>query len=187
MTNVLQDYGPKVNFKQQKLKLGLFNGLPHYMKPFVKRMRDKVNILNDFIPVELCNLDYHPDRGAHIVGHRDDSWLWGERLVTLNLLSPVLLTFSHPPQTPTSHPSQDTLSPHPHIHMPLPSRSLVIVQGPARHHWLHAIERQHVISRRVGITLRELTDEFLPGGHSQDIGGHLLEIAQTFNGEPTNS
>ena len=220
-----------MNFKKQKVKFGSFNGLPKFIERLVKRMREEVDVLRHFVPIELCNLDYHPERGAHIEAHRDDSWLWGERLVTLNLLSPVLLTFSHPtqdtlhptedtlhpaqdtlhptqdtlhPTEDTLHPTQDTLHPTedtlhptqdtlyptqdtlPNIHVPLPQRSLVVVQGCARHVWLHSIERQNVMSRRVGITLRELTKEFLPGGDAEEIGGHLLEIARQFNGEPTN-
>ena len=186
---VLQDYGPKVNFKRRKLKLGVFCGLPSFVQPFVTRMREQVDILADFTPVELCNLDYHPERGAHIEAHRDDSWLWGERLVTLNLLSPVLLTFTSP-SSPTSHLPQAIHS-FPHssasrVHIPLPPRSLVMVQGPARHLWLHSIQRRHVISRRVGITLRELSNEFTEGGNSEETGLHVLEIAQKFNGVPTN-
>ena len=180
-----------MNFKQQKIKVGRFNGLPQFIERLVRRMREEVDVLADFVPVELCNLDYQPERGAHIEAHRDDSWLWGERLVTLNLCSPTLLTFS----LPTSlhpHPPQGTLHPHPpqgtlpEIQIPLPQRSLVVIQGHARHLWLHSIERQHIISRRVGITLRELTNEFLPGGHAEEIGGRLLDIAQQFSGEPTN-
>ena len=157
-------------------------------------MREQVDVLTDFIPVELCNLDYHPERGAHIEAHADDSWLWGERLVTLNLLSPVLLTFTYPPPTstlplPSSHPHSPHsthLSPPPQVHIPLPSRSLAVVQGPARHLWLHSILRKHVISRRVGITLRELSNEFTEGGASEETGRSILAVAQHFSGKPTN-
>ena len=189
-----------MNFKRQKLKLGAFSGLPPFIEPLITRMKEEVEVLADFFPVELCNLDYRPERGAHIEAHLDDSWVWGERLVTLNLCSPTLLTFSlptphpppntlhpHLPPTPQPHPPQDTLHhPNPKIHVPLPPRSLVVVQGHARHLWLHSIERRNIIQRRVGITLRELTNEFLPGGDSEEIGRHLLDIAQQFTGEPTN-
>ena len=192
-----QDYGPKVNFKWQKLKLGSFCGLPPFSRLLVERMRGLVDTLADFTPVELCNLDYQPERGAHIEAHRDDSWLWGERLVTVNLLSPVLLTFTYPHSSPppssTPHTTQPTSdSPHSppppssHVHIPLPSRSLVVVQGPARHLWLHSILSRHVISRRVGITLRELSNEFLAGGKAEEMGGLMLKIARQFNGTPTN-
>ena len=176
----LQDYGPKVNFKRQKLKLGSFSGLPAFSKPLVERMRRDVDTLADFTPVELCNLDYQPERGAHIEPHQDDSWLWGERLVTITLLSPVLLTFTHTTPSPSSSSSS-------HLHIPLPPRSLLVVQGAARHVWLHSILRRHVLKRRVGITLRELSLEFLSGGREEESGAKVLNIAQNFQGSPTNT
>lgn len=56
---------------------------------------DEIEELRGFMPVELCNLDYSPERGSAIDPHMDDDWIWGERLVTLNLLSPTYLTFSN--------------------------------------------------------------------------------------------
>ena len=178
-----------MNFKRRKLKLGVFSGLPPFIELLVQRMRECVDVLDDFTPVELCNLDYHPERGSHIEAHRDDSWLWGERLVTLNLLSPTLLTFTYPPPTspPSSnhHPRQP-LSPPANIHIPLPPRSLVVVQGPARHVWLHSILRTHIISRRVGITLRELSKIFMESDEAKETGQLVLKIAQQYSGLPTN-
>lgn len=171
----LQDYGPKVNFKRQKVKLGSFNGLPPFSRMLVERMRREVEDLHDFTPVELCNLEYCPERGSSIDSHIDDSWLWGERLVTLNLLSHTILTFSVPSHSPTSH-----------IHIPLPRRCLAIVMGSARYHWQHSIQRRHIVARRLGVTLRELSPEFLPHGEQAEVGRKVLEIAMHFDGQPTN-
>ncbi|KAG2459107.1 LRWD1 protein, partial [Polypterus senegalus] len=88
-----QDYGPKVNFKKQKVKVGSFSGLPSFSQNVIERMK-KWPILCGFQPVEQCNLDYHPSRGSAIDPHFDDNWLWGERLVSLNLLSPTTLSMS---------------------------------------------------------------------------------------------
>lgn len=175
MFSPLQDFGPKVNFKKQKLKLGAFSGLPSFSQPLVERIQ-RDSQLTDFVPVELCNLEYCPERGSAIVPHRDDSWLWGERLVTLTLLSHTILSFS-PSMSPTSL----------EVRVPLPRRSLVVVRGQARHSWLHAIHRDHILSRRLGVTLRELSDEFLTGGQREDEGRTLWELAGTFNGLPSNS
>ena len=187
-----------MNFKRQKVKLGSFNGLPHFSKMLIQRMLSTLPELVNFEPVELCNLEYVPDRGSSIDPHCDDSWLWGERLVTLNLLSHTILTFSTPPhphtsqlQTTTDDNSlQSQASPLAHsvqLHMPLPQRSLVVVSGPARHIWHHSIKREHIVSRRIAVTLRELTSEFLPGGSSYDeVGQNLLETASKFDGRPTN-
>uniref|UniRef100_A0A8C0MPL5 AlkB homolog 4, lysine demethylase n=1 Tax=Canis lupus familiaris TaxID=9615 RepID=A0A8C0MPL5_CANLF len=75
-----QDYGPKVNFRKQKLKTTGFRGLPSFSRDVVRRMA-LYPILEDFRPVEQCNLDYCPERGSAIDPHLDDAWLWGERLV----------------------------------------------------------------------------------------------------------
>lgn len=172
-----------MNFKRQKVKLGSFNGLPPFSRALVARMVETVSCLRNFSPVELCNLDYHPERGSAIDPHRDDSWLWGERLVTLNLLSHTTLTFSTSPPNPTpASPPPVTME----IHVPLPRRSLVVVEGPARHHWLHCIKRRHIVARRLAITLRELSSEFLPGGREEDVGRRLRDVASTFDGKPTN-
>ncbi|XP_069471071.1 alpha-ketoglutarate-dependent dioxygenase alkB homolog 4 isoform X2 [Ambystoma mexicanum] len=88
-----QDYGPNVNFKKQKVKVGRFSGLPSFSRDIVRRMNEHA-ALQGFQPVEQCNLDYNPQRGSAIDPHFDDWWLWGERLVTLNLLAETLLTMS---------------------------------------------------------------------------------------------
>ncbi|NXD25955.1 ALKB4 dioxygenase, partial [Spelaeornis formosus] len=88
-----QDYGPKVNFKKQRLKAGSFTGLPSFSRKIVAQMK-AFAVLSGFLPVEQCNLDYRPERGSAIDPHFDDWWLWGERLVSLNLLSQTVLSMS---------------------------------------------------------------------------------------------
>ncbi|KAM6242606.1 alpha-ketoglutarate-dependent dioxygenase alkB homolog 4 [Porphyrio hochstetteri] len=88
-----QDYGPKVNFKKQRMKAGSFTGLPSFSKKIVAQMK-ACAVLGGFLPVEQCNLDYMPERGSAIDPHFDDWWLWGERLVSLNLLSKTVLSMS---------------------------------------------------------------------------------------------
>ncbi|NXT02735.1 ALKB4 dioxygenase, partial [Jacana jacana] len=88
-----QDYGPKVNFKKQRLKAGSFTGLPSFSEKIVAQMK-ACPVLDGFLPVEQCNLDYTPERGSAIDPHFDDWWLWGERLVSLNLLSKTVLSMS---------------------------------------------------------------------------------------------
>ncbi|KFP74950.1 Alpha-ketoglutarate-dependent dioxygenase alkB 4, partial [Apaloderma vittatum] len=88
-----QDYGPKVNFKKRRLKAGSFTGLPSFSEKIVARLK-ACPVLGSFLPVEQCNLDYVPERGSAIDPHFDDWWLWGERLVSLNLLSRTVLSMS---------------------------------------------------------------------------------------------
>ncbi|XP_064612230.1 alpha-ketoglutarate-dependent dioxygenase alkB homolog 4-like [Liolophura sinensis] len=169
-----QDYGPKVNFKRKKVKLANFTGLPAFSEVLFERMK-RTSILKDFIPVELCNLDYNPDRGSAIDPHFDDFWIWGDRLVTLNLLSDSILSMTNEEQ------------PHVEIQLPLLRRSLIVIFGPARQQWKHAIHRKHITSRRLAVTLRELSREFLPGGSGEEIGAELCKIALTFSGTAVGS
>lgn len=64
-----QDYGPKVNFRKQKVKLTGFHGLPDYGHKLFRKLSMVTEVLNDFIPVELCNLEYVPERGSSIDPH----------------------------------------------------------------------------------------------------------------------
>ena len=67
--------------------------------------------------------------------------------------------------------------------VPIPRRSLVILSGQARFLWKHAVLRSDIISRRIGITFRELSSEFLPGGAQEAIGRDIIKIANTFCGK----
>ena len=154
--------------------MGAFNGLPAYAEDLVHQFHSTVTELAGFAPVELCNLEYNSLRGSVIDPHMDDSWLWGERLVTLNLLSHTLLTFTCPCGAVS-------------VCIPLLRGSLVVVSGTSRYTWLHSIRRQHVIGRRVAMTFRELSDEFKDGGQEEELGKQLLTIASTFSGTPVNA
>ena len=64
---------------------------------------------------------------------------------------------------------------------------MLVVQGPARYRWMHSIKREHIMGRRIGITLRELSEEFLVGGIHESMGREILRIAGGYDGRPTNS
>ncbi|XP_068066341.1 alpha-ketoglutarate-dependent dioxygenase alkB homolog 4 [Anomalospiza imberbis] len=196
-----QDYGPKVNFKKQRLKAGSFTGLPSFSRKIVAQMK-ACAVLSGFLPVEQCNLDYRPERGSAIDPHFDDCWLWGERLVSLNLLSTTVLSMSCD--------SEDTIQLFPisskeelreegakcflspklvpgkevSVAILLPQRSLVVLHGDARYKWKHGIHRRHIEHRRVCITFRELSAEFSAGGRHEELGKELLQIALSFQGRP---
>nr|CDS34749.1 alpha ketoglutarate dependent [Hymenolepis microstoma]CUU98675.1 alpha ketoglutarate dependent [Hymenolepis microstoma] len=174
-----QDYGVKVNFKKKSIKFKHFTGLPNYSRYLVERlhkqMRTDGKIFKDFFPVELCNLEYLPERGAAIVPHLDDSWLWGERLVLLNLASETKMTFTLPFESPGYDDewveykkfAQENFdftkaSLPPSIAVPLHRRALLIMSGKARFVWYHAINREDITARRLSLTMRELSDEYLP-------------------------
>lgn len=196
----LQDYGPKVNFRKQKLKPAGFCGLPDYSREVVRRMGLYPG-LESFRPVEQCNLDYCPERGSAIDPHLDDAWLWGERLVSLNLLSATVLSLCREapgslllgpapaagPEAPTDSliaPSRSVPCQEVEVAVALPRRSLLVLTGAARHQWQHAIHRRHIEARRVCATFRELAAEFRPGGRQQELGQELLGLALSFQGRP---
>lgn len=173
-----QDFGPKVNFKKRKVRLGGFCGLPDISQNLVQRM-SKEPLLAGFQPVEQCNLDYNPLRGSAIDPHLDDSWLWGERLVTINLLSDTVLTMSLEEGLRELGQGEEV-----RVAVHLPRRSLVVLYGEARHRWKHAIHRQDIHARRVCSTFRELSADFLTGGEQEELGSQLLNIALSFQGTP---
>uniref|UniRef100_A0A8C2VEG8 AlkB homolog 4, lysine demethylase n=2 Tax=Chinchilla lanigera TaxID=34839 RepID=A0A8C2VEG8_CHILA len=195
-----QDYGPRVNFRKQKLKVAGFQGLPSFSREVVRRM-GLYPSLEGFQPVEQCNLDYSPERGSAIDPHLDDAWLWGERLVSLNLLSPTVMSMSReapgslrlrlaPPTGPKDSvdsevtPTRSVLCQDVEVAIPVPRCSLLVLTGAARHQWTHAIHRRHITARRVCATFRELSAEFQPGGRQQDLGRELLQISCSFQGRP---
>lgn len=169
-----KDYGPKVNFKRRKIKSDVFTGLPDFSRVLYKRMKS-TDILKDFEPVEQCNLEYLPERGSSIDPHFDDFWLWGERLVTLNLGSDTILCM-----TSSDYPDIS-------VHIPLFRNSLIVVYGPARHAWMHGIHRCDITGKRLAITYRELSAEFQAGGKKEQVGQNLLDIALTFDGVSVGS
>lgn len=155
-----------MNFKKKKVKTSSFNGFPKEVQILIEKLQ-AIPELQNFKPVELCNLEYVPERGSSIDPHLDDAWLWGERLVTINLESDTILTLNC---------DKNQIR----ILIPMARRSLLILQGEARHIWLHSILRDDIKNRRIAMTFRELSNEFLPGGTNYDIGKELLFKAQQF-------
>ena len=86
-----QNYGPKANFKKRKVKVGSFKGYPSFSR-FIQDRFKTVPSLQDYKTVEQCSIEYRPETGARIDPHIDDCWVWGERIVQLNLMSDSTLT-----------------------------------------------------------------------------------------------
>ncbi|OQV24619.1 putative Alpha-ketoglutarate-dependent dioxygenase alkB-like protein 4 [Hypsibius exemplaris] len=169
-----QDYGPKVNFKRQKLSLDKFTGLPDFCQPLLRKMSQETGgTLGDFRCAELCNLEYVPQRESGIDGHIDDQWLWGERLITLNLLSSTILTLT---------PVEAVNGAFPLVRVAMPRRSLFMMSGEARHIWKHAIRPVDIHSRRLAMTFRELTPLFVTGAE-RVLGEEILARAYSFAGD----
>lgn len=143
------------------MKIGNFSGFPDFVQFLIRRFSD-VRLLEGFQAVELCHLQYDPKRGSTIDPHMDDSWLWGERLVTVNIGSTVIFTLI-----------QNSVA----LRIRLQPRSLLILYGEARYLWEHAIFREDVTDLRIALTFRELSKEFLKDGPQSEIGQQLLDVA----------
>ena len=152
------------------MKLNGFTGLPEYSKYLTERLQS-INFLENFAAVELCNLEYVPERGSSIDPHIDDTWLWGEYLVTVNLLSNSILTLANPNMNSDIE-----------IQVPMPRRSLLTIWDSARYEWLHEIKPNDIKSKRIAMTLRNLSKEFGSSGNQWEIGQEVVKIAKTFNG-----
>ena len=159
-----QDYGlSKVNFKKQKVKLNHLSKMPELFKPFITRVQTcdsdpgYAQIMAGFTPIELNVLEYNENRGSHIAPHFDDFWIWGERIVGLNLMEPTVMTFSKT--------VKDTKV---EIEVPIPRRSLYLISRQSRFEWMHGIKLQHIQGRRMVCTLREIALEY-GQGHPDEI------------------
>lgn len=166
-----QDFGIKINFKKQTIKTKYFTGMPTYSQEFLQRLQTH-RLLTDFQSVELCNLDYRSERGSHIDPHIDDTWIWGERLITINLLSNTILSL-----IPKEEHSNRI------IYIPLPRRWMIVLYGDARYEYKHAIQRRHIHGRRLAVTFREFTsknEKFYE--ENKDLYEKILRISQRFTG-----
>lgn len=138
-------------------------------------------ILKDFFTIEQCFLEYDPNRGASIDPHIDDCWIWGERIVTVNLLADTVLSLIKYNGEPIdrkynlncyyslnnkSDDVQHSTANDVIVHIPLPRRSLIVLSDEARYMWEHFILRNDIKSRRIAIAYREFTRDYLPGGNN---------------------
>ncbi|KAM8715098.1 hypothetical protein ACLKA7_002185 [Drosophila subpalustris] len=176
-----QNYGPKTNFKKRRLQLGAFEGFPASTR-YVQERFESVPLLRNFQTIEQCSLEYEPSKGASIDPHVDDCWIWGERVVTVNCLADAVLTLNVYEEQQASKYNLDLvpqyeqqlleplLSPEQLasykgkvLRIPMPNLSLIVLYGPARYQFEHAVLREDVSERRVCIAYREFTPMYIAG------------------------
>ena len=81
-----QNFGPRANFNKRKAKPGEhFRGFPKCTK-FIQDRFQNIPSLESYQTIEQCSIEYRPETGAYIEPHVDDCWIWGERIVQLNML-----------------------------------------------------------------------------------------------------
>lgn len=199
-----QNFGPKCNFKKRKLQLGDFKGFPSFSR-FVQDKFQHVPILEGFQTIEQCSLEYTPEKGACIDPHIDDCWIWGERIVTVNLLSDSVLTMTYNGQPhrynldcvneyPTVIGEKEKVVnakcpykvklgrsvDYPVIRIPMPRRSLLVLYGNARYNWEHQVLREDIRERRVCLAYREFTPPYLKGGNHYELSKTIFEKAKCY-------
>lgn len=174
-----QNFGPKCNFKKRRLRVGEFNGFPCNTR-FIQETKFPLEPwLKDFQTVEQCTLEYDPNRGASIDPHIDDCWVWGERIVTVNVLGDSVLTMTPYLGSTEKYNLEDVRKYAPKSYekffrlneqstqedsvfrLPMPQGSLMILYGAARYKWEHCVLRDDITSRRVCLAYRELTPPYL--------------------------
>lgn len=143
-----QNYGPKCNFKKRKLRIGNFNGFPLTTKFVQDKFGDEL-LLKNFQTIEQCSLEYTKEKGASIDPHIDDCWIWGERIVTVNIIGDSVLTMTrfngskskyNLPDVETYLPvvekqriiADDAVVGDVVVRLPMPARSLMVLYGSSR-------------------------------------------------------
>uniref|UniRef100_A0A182K535 exodeoxyribonuclease III n=1 Tax=Anopheles christyi TaxID=43041 RepID=A0A182K535_9DIPT len=194
-----QNFGPKTNFKKTRLRPAQFAGFPQ-MSEFVQRRFEQVPLLATFQTIEQCSLEYCPERGASIDPHIDDCWIWGERIVTVNLLSDSVLTMSpyrgeegktkynlHFLEQYREHLLGElvdekamAVNENRIVRIPMPRRSLLVLYGPPRYQWEHAVLREDIKERRVCLAYREFTPMYLQGGSEFSQSEEIFARAKQF-------
>uniref|UniRef100_A0AAG5DCR2 Isopenicillin N synthase-like Fe(2+) 2OG dioxygenase domain-containing protein n=1 Tax=Anopheles atroparvus TaxID=41427 RepID=A0AAG5DCR2_ANOAO len=195
-----QNFGPKTNFKKTRLRAAQFAGFPQ-LSEFVQRRFEQVPLLATFQTIEQCSLEYESERGASIDPHIDDCWIWGERIVTVNLLSDSVLTMSpyrgaeenktkynlhfldqYRSQLIGELMGEKALAVYENriVRIPMPRRSLLVLYGPPRYQWEHAVLREDIKDRRVCLAYREFTPMYLQGGSEYSQSEEIFERAKQF-------
>lgn len=160
------EYGPKRNFKKKKVKLPDTPGMPKALEHLFTHISQFAakNTRRDFQIAEVSILDYLEDRLSSFDPHVDDTWLWGGRVVGVNLLSSVVFSLVNSEGVG--------------VNAVLPRRCFFMMSGKSRYEWMHGIHPCHIRGRRVSITFRELSDEIIL--QRPEICESILNAAKTF-------
>ena len=162
-----QHFGPKMNFRKQRMNASGFTGIPAWARRIEERLREHAHALAladalaRYQTTDVFVLRYRPEDRSNLDLHTDDLFAYGEVILDLSLESDCVLTF-HQPATGAC------------VRAPLPARSLAVLFGPARFDWEHGILADDVSHQRTSITLRTLGDE----PRRSEAGRRVLEAAR---------
>jgi hypothetical protein len=158
-----QDFGPKINYKKRKI---IYEGestislLPDKVKSliteklkFIKSENLGIDLV-DFSVAGVGNLFYSNKFGSHIESHIDDYWVWGPRIIGMNLLSETIMTFSIDILLDGCEKLLFV------IDFPLKPGDIYVMSGKARYLWKHAIKKENILADRIAVTIREYEEEY---------------------------
>ena len=149
-----QDFGVKINYKKKKIKSDFSSiKFPLYKVYLENKLKSISNSLFNTFPIhEIGNLYYIHNNGAHIDPHIDDTWIWGKRIIGINLLSDAKMTFSREVEVNNM---KVLLS----IDIPLIKGDIYMMTNESRYDWKHSIKKDNLVEDRLVITLREFIDD----------------------------
>lgn len=145
----VQHYGYLYDYKARQARREDYLGpLPDFMNALAKRLHEEGHF--NSLPDQVIVNEYMAGQG--ISAHVDCQPCFGEVIASLSLLSPCIMRLHH---IRTGQMADLWLEP----------ASLLILSGPARHEWTHAIParqsdivaaQKHPRSRRISLTFREM-------------------------------
>lgn len=145
----VQHYGYKYDYKARPVGNDAYLGpLPDWLSSFSKKLHD--NGIFPSIPDQVIVNEYRPGQG--ISAHIDCVPCFAGTIASLSLGSPCIMEFSNPKTGEKKS-------------IVLEDRSLVVLSGPARYEWQHAIpaRKSDIINgarteraRRVSLTFRNV-------------------------------
>ena len=150
----VQHYGFKYDYKARKVDRSFYLGeLPEWARPLAERLL--AGGWFEKLPDQLIVNEYEPGQG--IAPHVDCVPCFGPVVASLSLGSSAMMEFTPTLDTRKAEPNAP-----PKVEVFLQPRSLVVLSGPARYDWRHAIpaRRQDSFdgprprSRRVSLTFR---------------------------------
>jgi alkylated DNA repair dioxygenase AlkB len=145
----VQHYGYRYDYVQRKVDPSMFLGpLPEWAVSLAKRLQRDGYVVET--PDQLIVNEYRPGQG--ISSHIDCEPCFGDTIISISLGSPCVMVFTH---------SRSRVQ----IPVLLEPGSLAVMQGDARHLWLHGIPprktdvvdgRKIERSRRLSLTFRNV-------------------------------
>lgn len=151
-----QDFGVKINYKKRKIKSKLEDiQFPKY-KQVIEEKLSKLNLepFNNFSIHEIGNLFYQKELKSHIEPHIDDAWVWGDRIVGINLLSNIKMSFTHEVELIEAG-KRLTFE----IELPIGENEIYMMSRESRQIWKHGVKSENIEKDRIVITCREFVKD----------------------------